>query len=147
MLAYDAAAYPLNQNEWSFPVCEVFHIISFAIAISTVAMVDLRLMGLAFMKKPTAELWKDTAPWTLIGLIVVLISGPLIFFSDPVMYIHNLGFQFKMIMLLLAILYNYTVQRKLALSNASGGLASLAAVVSLGLWVSIVAGGIFIAFV
>ena len=147
MLAYDAAAYPLNQNEWSFPVCEVFHIISFAIAISTVAMVDLRLMGLAFTKKPTAELWKDTAPWTLIGLIVVLISGPLIFFSDPVMYIHNLGFQFKMIMLLLAILYNYTVQRKLALSNASGGLASLAAVVSLGLWVSIVAGGIFIAFV
>ena len=48
------SAYPLNQNEWSFPVCEVFHIVSFAIAISTVAMVDLRMLGLAFKSKPAS---------------------------------------------------------------------------------------------
>jgi len=147
MLAYDAAAYPLNQNEWSFPVCEVFHIVSFAIAISTVAMVDLRMLGLAFTSKPTSALLKNTAPWTLIGLIVVLISGPLIFFSDPVMYIHNLGFEFKITALLLAILYNYTIHRKVALADSSGGLVKLTAVISIGLWASVVAGGIFIAFV
>jgi hypothetical protein len=71
----------------------------------------------------------------------------LIFFSDPVMYSFNLSFRFKMGALLLAILYNYTVQRKVALSDAGGGAAKLAAVVSLGLWVSVVAGGLFIAFV
>jgi hypothetical protein len=147
MLAYDAAAYPLNQNEWSFPVCEVFHIVSFAVAISTVFMVDLRMLGVAFTKKATSAMLKDTAPYTLIGLVVVLISGPLIFFSDPIMYIHNLGFRFKITMLLLAILWNYTIHRKVAMSNSSGGLASLTAVVSLGLWVSVVFGGIFIAFV
>jgi predicted branched-subunit amino acid permease len=147
MIAYDAAAYPLNQNEWSFPVCEVFHIVSFAIAISTVFMVDLRLLGVAFKNKSASTLLKDTAPWTLLGLVVVLISGPLIFFSDPIMYLYNLGFRFKITALLLAILFNYTVHRKVAMSDSSGAVASLTAVVSLALWVSVVAGGIFIAFV
>jgi hypothetical protein len=147
MLAYDPSAYPLNQNDWAFPVCEVFHIVSFAIAIGTVAMVDLRLLGLAFKSQPASRIWKETAPWTLLGLVVVLISGPLIFFSDPVMYIYNLSFRFKIGALLLAIIFNYTVQRKVALSDSSGGLAALTAVVSLGLWVSVVAGGLFIAFV
>ncbi len=147
MLVYDAAAYPLNQNEWSFPVCEVFHIVSFAVAISTIAMVDLRMLGIAFMKKPTSAMLKDTSLWTLLGLVVVLISGPLIFFSDPIMYLYNVGFRFKITMLLLAILWNYTIHRKVAMSNSSGGLASLTAVISLGLWVSVVFGGIFIAFV
>ena len=77
----------------------------------------------------------------------MLISGPLIFFSDPVMYSYNLSFRFKITALLLAILFNYTIQRKVALSDSSGGLAKLVAVISLGLWVSVVAGGMFIAFV
>lgn len=147
MLAYDPSAYPLNKNEWAFPVCEVFHIVSFAIAIGTIAMVDLRLLGLAFKSKSASLLWKETAPWTLLGLVVVLISGPLIFFSDPVMYSYNQSFRFKMGALVLAILFNYTVQRKVAMSDSSGGLAALTAVLSLGLWVSVVAGGLFIAFV
>ena len=147
MFAYDPSAYPLNKNEWAFPVCEVFHIVSFAIAIGTVAMVDLRLLGLAFKSQPASRLWKETAPWTLAGLVVVLISGPLIFFSDPVMYSYNQSFRFKMGALILAILFNYTVQRKVAMSDSSGGLAALTAVLSLGLWTSVVAGGLFIAFV
>jgi hypothetical protein len=147
MLVYDAAAYPLNQNEWSFPVCEVFHIVSFAITISTVAMVDLRMLGIGFMKKSTSAMLKDTSLWTLLGLVVVLISGPLIFFSDPIMYLYNLGFRFKITMLLIAILWNYTIHRKVAMSDSSGALATLTAVISLGLWVSVVFGGIFIAFV
>lgn len=147
MLAYDPAAYPLNQNDWAFPVCEVFHIVSFAIAIGTVAMVDLRLLGLAFTSQPASKIYKDTAPWTLVGLVIVLISGPLIFFSDPVMYSYNLSFRFKIGALLLAILFNYTVQRKLALADSSSGGAKVAAVVSLLLWVSVIGGGLFIAFV
>jgi hypothetical protein len=63
------------------------------------------------------------------------------------MYLYNLGFRFKITALLLAILFNYTVHRKVAMSDSSGAVAGLTAVVSLALWVSVVAGGIFIAFV
>ncbi|MEI9812520.1 MAG: hypothetical protein WDO18_07500 [Acidobacteriota bacterium] len=80
---YDPATNPLNTNEWAFPVCEVLHIIGFAILIGTIMIVDLRLLGLGMRRQTAADLVKDTAPWTLIGLALVLITGPLIFFLRP----------------------------------------------------------------
>ena len=64
------------------------------------------------------------------------------------MYLHNSSFKFKMVALLVAIVFNYTVQRKVALSDGpSSGAAVLTGVVSLALWISVVFGGLFIAFV
>ncbi|MCU1335278.1 MAG: putative rane protein [Bryobacterales bacterium] len=146
-LAYDPSTNPLNSNEWAFPVCEVMHIIGFATLIGTITMVDLRLLGVGMKKESAADLVRDTAPWTLFGLALVLISGPLIFSSDPNLYLANISFRFKITCLVLAIIYNYTIHRKVALSQTSGGLAAVVAVISLALWASVVFGGIFIAFV
>ena len=44
-LRYDPTTNPLNNNEWSFPLLEIFHILGFALSIGTVAVVDLRLLG------------------------------------------------------------------------------------------------------
>jgi hypothetical protein len=79
--------------------------------------------------------------------VVMLLSGPLIFSSDPNMYVHNYSFLFKMVALLVAILYNYTVHRKVAMTNASPGINKFVGALSLALWISVVAGGLFIAFV
>jgi len=147
MFVYDVASNPLNQNQWAFPVCECIHIVGFALSIGTVALVDLRLLGIGLLNQKPSQLLKATAPWTLAGIAVMLISGPLIFSSDPLMYLANKSFRFKMGALLLAILFNYTVHRKAALSDASGIFGKLAGVISLVLWLSVVAGGLFIAFV
>jgi hypothetical protein len=145
-LAYDPATNPLNNNEWSFPLLECIHILGFTLSIGTIAIVDLRLLGLALQKHATRELGKDMAPWTMVGLAVMLISGPLIFSSDPRMYLYNISFRFKMGALLAAILYNYTVHRWAVFNDPAPATGKLVAVVSLLLWVSVVAGGLFIAF-
>ena len=145
-LAYDPSNYPLNNNEWSFPLVEIIHIAGFALSIGTIVIVDMGLLGWG-KRGSAAQLLRETAPWTLAGLVVMLLSGPLIFLSDPNMYLHNQSFRFKMTALLLAILYNYTVHRKVALSGASPGINKVVGVVSLALWVSVVAVGLFIAFV
>ncbi|HUK92382.1 MAG TPA: hypothetical protein VLZ81_18420, partial [Blastocatellia bacterium] len=82
-LAYDPATNPLNNNEWSFPLLECIHILGFTLSIGTIAIVDLRMLGIALLRHSTKDLGKDLAPWTLVGLAVMLISGPLIFSSDP----------------------------------------------------------------
>ncbi len=146
MIAFDTQSYPLNNNEWSFPVCECIHIIGFAFSIGTVALVDLRLLG-AGMRASSSTLVRNTAPWTLWGLVGVVTTGFLIFFSDPNMYLHNQSFRFKITALVLAILFNYTIHRKAALADASGTWGKLVGCVSLALWLSVVAGGLFIAFV
>ena len=145
ILAYDPTTNPLNNNEWAFPLLECIHIAGFTLSIGTIAIVDFGLLGLSGQKP--AQLLKETAPWTLFGLIVMLLSGPLIFSSDPRMYMANYSFRFKIVALLVAILYNYTLHRKVALAGASPGVSKLVGGLSLALWVSVVAGGLFIAFV
>jgi hypothetical protein len=145
-LVYDPSTNPLNNNEWAFPLLEIIHISAFTLSVGTIAIVDLGLLGWGKRGDP-ARLWKETASWTLIGLVIMLISGPLIFTSDPYMYLGNYSFRFKMVALLLAIVYNYTVHRKVALSGASPGVSKAVGAISIALWVSVVAGGLFIAFV
>jgi hypothetical protein len=144
--AYDPATNPLNNNEWSFPLLECIHIAGFALSIGTIALVDLRMLGLAMRSQPSAVLAKTLAPWTLVGLAIMLISGPLIFSSDPNMYLRNISFRFKMVALLLAIIYNYTLHRWAVYRDPAPAAGKIVAVLSLGLWVSVVAGGLFIAF-
>jgi hypothetical protein len=98
-------------------------------------------------RRLASELQKDLAPWTLGGLAAVLISGPFIFSSDPEMYVNNKSFQFKMAALLIALAFQYTIHRKVAFSDPSPAVGAMTGVISVALWVSVVAGGLFIAFV
>ena len=135
----------LNNTEWAFPMAECFHIVGFGIAIGTVVLVDLRMMGLALNKQSAAYLLKQTWLWHLFSLMVVIFSGLALFFSDPKMYERNEGFRFKLTVLILAIIYNFTIHNKVANSGASGIGAKLVALVSILLWLTVVFGGIFIA--
>ncbi|MBZ5580476.1 MAG: DUF2214 domain-containing protein [Acidobacteriia bacterium] len=138
---------PLNSSALVFPVLECLHIAGWALSVGTIALVDFRLLGVGLRKQTAAEIAKDLAPWTLIGLALILLSGPLLFSSDPDMYYLNRSFQFKMVCFVLAVLFNYTIHRKVVRSGASAGAGVAVACVSLLLWVGVVFGGIYIAFV
>jgi hypothetical protein len=137
---------PLNESELSFPVLECFHILGFIMLVGTTAVVDFRLLGVGMRRQTVADLAKNLAPWTLIGLVLVLLSGPLLFSSDPDMYYLNRAFQIKMVCLVLAILFNYTIHRKATVTAATPGGGKLIACTSLALWFSVIAGGMFIGF-
>lgn len=141
----DPAANPLNQNDWAFPLLEILHISGFALSIGTIALVDFCLLSGGKWRESAPAMLRQTSNWTLFGLVLMLITGPLIFTTDPNMYLYNRAFRFKIGAMLVAIVYNYTIHRKVALADASGK-DRLVAAVSLLLWVSVVAGGIFIAF-
>ena len=138
---------PLNENALVFPILECIHILGFAVTVGTIALVDFRLLGFGLLRQSVAELAKALAPWTLFGLVTVLLSGPMLFSSDPDMYYLNLSFQIKMVLLLVAIVFHYTVRRKVLRGDLSPGLSRPVACVSLALWTSVIFAGIFIAFV
>jgi len=121
MLIEDA----LNSSELAFPALECLHILGFAFSVGTVAIVNFRLIGIGMTNQTgrsrrgtsssPAQLWKDTF-WTLVGPLVVVFSGLLLFSSDPDNYYLNYPFLLKMLFLMLAIAYNYTIIRKTALA-------------------------------
>src|SRR5512140_1603908 len=122
---------PLNESPLTFPVLECFHILGFAMAIGTIALVDFRLLGFGLLRQKAPDLAKALAPWTLFGLVTVLLSGPLLFSSDPDMYYLNRSFQIKMVLLILAIVFHFTIRRKLLRGELSAGLNGLVAGISL----------------
>ncbi len=86
LLQTNAISDALNSSEWVFPIAECFHIAAFAWSIGMIALVDFRLLGLGLQRETSPEIARATAPWTLLGLAVVLLSGPILFLSDPRMY-------------------------------------------------------------
>ena len=137
----------MNAAEWVFPAVQSFHFVGFAMSIGTIAIVDLRLLGLGNRRFATADLAADLAPWTKAGIALMLITGPLMFSTDAVTYHYNPSFQFKMICLTAALLFHFTLHRRVIRYGNSPVTAGLTGAISLVLWSSVVAGGRFIAFV
>jgi hypothetical protein len=133
--------------EWVFPAVQSLHFIGFALSIGTIAIVDLRLLGLGMRRHTAAELDADLSGWTNAGIGVMLTTGLLMFSTDAVTYHYNPSFQFKMICLSAALLFHFTLFRYVVRHGASPLAARLAGGVSLVLWSAVLAGGRFIAFV
>jgi hypothetical protein len=146
-LTTSALANAMKNYEWAFPVVQSLHFIGFAPSIGTIAIVDFRLLGLGMRRQRAAEIAADLKPWTLAGLAVMLITGPLMFSTDAVTYHYNPSFQFRMACLTLALLFHFTFHRRAVWSDVSPIVARLAGVVSLLLWTAVVAGGRMIAFI
>ena len=137
----------MNGPEWAFPAVESLHFIGLALSVGTIAIVDLRLLGIGMRLKSSSDLAADLDVWTRIGLAVMLITGPLMFSADAVNYHHNPSFQFKMACLSLALVFHFTIHRRATRPATPSFLAKLCGAVSLILWISVVAGGRMIAFV
>lgn len=147
MLLQNALGDALNDIEWAFPLAECIHIGGMAVAVGTIALVDLRMLNLGLRDVKTSLILRYTELWTIGALLFVVFSGFALFSSMPGIYKINLAFPIKMYVLLAALVWNFTIHRKAAtMDNPPPVLTRLAAVVSLVLWVLVVFGGIFTGF-
>jgi hypothetical protein len=147
MFLQNAVADVLNNTEWAFPLAECVHIGGFAIGVGSIALVDFRMLDLGMRDETAARILRYTEPWTLISLVFVVFSGLALFLSQTSIYLINPIFPLKMYVLVAALLYNFTVHRKVAaMEHPPPVLSKAVAAVSLLLWMSIVFGGIFTGF-
>lgn len=134
---------PLNESSSAFPVLECLHLLGIVCGVGTAALMNLRLLGVGIIKSSPAKLWSETLLVTLGGLTLAISTGLLLFSIDPEMYFTNQAFRFKMVSLLAALVFYYTMVRRAAARNAE---SSIVASVSLGLYALVPLGGIFIGY-
>src|SRR5712672_2755686 len=65
-------------------------------------MFDLRLLGWTMRKVPVSEVIRRLQPWTIVGFVLMVISGTLLFYAIPLRSYQNIFFRTKMLLLLLA---------------------------------------------
>ena len=92
----------IRTNDFLFPAIESAHVIASALVVGTVAIVDLRLLGLTSNKKPVSELSTEVLPWTWLSFVIAVISGTLMFISKGPVYFANTPFRLKMLFMVLA---------------------------------------------
>ena len=76
----------IRASIWLFPFIEAFHLVAFGALGGAVLLVDLRLIGLAFRSQPVAQVAQEMRPWLLRSLAVAVVSGSLLFVSEPVCF-------------------------------------------------------------
>jgi hypothetical protein len=92
----------IRESAWAFPLLESIHVIALALVVGTIAIVDLRLLGLASTRRPVTELCNEVLPWTWLAFVVAVTAGIGMFVSQPLTYFANTAFRFKLLFLLFA---------------------------------------------
>ncbi|MGZ6010861.1 MAG: DUF6644 family protein [Caulobacteraceae bacterium] len=140
--------------EWIIPTVQSVHILAIAVVMSSVVMVDLRLMGLAGRTQSISGMARRFLPWVWWSLIVLLVSGAVLITAEPRRDILNPVFQAKMVLLLVAmavtVMFQTTVARNMEIWDLSPQKrtgAWVTAVLSLLVWTAIVGCGRWIAYV
>ena len=137
-----------KHAQWFFAVDETVHIMALGMLIGTLVIVDLRLLGFGMRRQSVSQLAGYLAPWTLLGVALMIITGVPLFMSEAVKLSRSSPFFYKMIFLLCAVTLHFTLHRKaIAASGTQGsGLGKLAASLSLICWLGVALAGRAIAF-
>jgi hypothetical protein len=122
---------------------EIVHLLGLTMLAGTVLMVDMALFGFGIRRHPVSRIAAELAPWTAGGLAVMLVSGPLILSSESRKCYDSSFFWEKMGILLAAIVFHFTVHRRVTQSEPPAGpwRAKLVACVSLALWIGVALAG------
>lgn len=148
-----APAVLIREGETLFPWIECIHVLALTLVIGSIAIVDLRLLGLTWRDRSVVEATTLSLPITWSAFFVAAITGILLFASNATVYAGNAYFQAKMLLIALAGLnmgayHAFAGRRASQWRNAAATPwpARVVGGLSLALWICIVACGRWIGF-
>lgn len=139
----------IRRSTWLFPLIEAIHLLGLGVIGGAVLVVDMRLLGLGLRRHPTAQLAREAQPWLIGSLLLMFVTGGLLFLSEAIKCYYHEAFWFKMASLFLAILFTFTIQRKVVMAGETRFRpvwGKVVAVVSVMLWSGVGFGGRWIGF-
>jgi hypothetical protein len=143
----------IREGETAFPWIECVHVLALTVVIGSIAIVDLRLLGVASRDRGVAQTTAGVLPVTWTAFVFAVTTGGLMFASNATVYAHNFYFQFKMALIVLAGInmaaYHLFLNRGVDTWHTAAATPLRARVVgglSLCLWIAIAAFGRWIGF-
>ena len=142
----------IQQTYWLWPVLEIIHFVGLVLLLGGLIIIDLRLAG--HIRRFSLTATHSLVPVVLIGFGLNLATGVLFFYGDPLRYAVNIGFQIKMLLVMLAglntVIYTLKVKPLTGLWQEEEDhplLAKVVAYTSLSLWIGVLLCGRLIPYV
>jgi hypothetical protein len=143
----------VRDSVWIFPVVESIHILGIVLLAFTASLIDLRLLGLGLLRRrPLAEISRQLLPWAWGAIVLMLVTGVLLFASEAASKCYeSTAFYIKMALLGLAVVnaaFSYHAVNRHAEQWDSNppSLTKILAVCSLVAWAGVVFAGRGIAY-
>jgi hypothetical protein len=144
----------IRESVWAEPIVETIHVLTLGVFLGFVILLDLRLLDLALRRTPVSTVFRQINPWLFGSFGIMLVTGITLFAGDPVLFYGTIFFKLKMLMLLAAalnvVVFSFTVGRTMMqwdVLPATPRGAKITGIVSLVLWIAVVACGRGIAYV
>lgn len=152
------AATPLSvvigSTPWVVPMVQTLHILAIAVVLSSMLMLELRVLEWAGRSQSMMHVARRFLPWLLGGLALLAITGAILIVSEPQRSLVNPAFWIKMGLLTVAVAATLGLQRRQwriaaeqPLPRTSGLAERAVAALTFLLWVAIVVAGRWIAYV
>ena len=92
----------IRESILAFPVIEGLHLLGISVSAGLIAISDLRMMGLILKKESASDVFHQLIPWITAGFAMMIVTGSLLFMSEPVKCYNNISFRFKVLFLFVA---------------------------------------------
>ena len=142
----------MRQSLWLYPIVEIVHLTGIALLVGSIAMLDLRLLGLS-NAVPVRRLALHILPWTAASFLLIVPSGLAMFVAHAGDFIASPVFVLKISLILCAgvnaAVFHAGVFRGAAewdVNRMPPAAARLSAALSLLLWISVIACGRLLAY-
>jgi hypothetical protein len=142
----------IRQSLWLYPALEIVHILGIVMLVGAAFLFDLRLLGFS-RNLPLRGLSRHLLPWSQRGLILIIPSGLLLFITNSQALGTDPVFWTKIGLILLAALNVFWFHRfiygpftRWGATGELPGAARLCAVISIVVWVAVVACGRLLAY-
>src|SRR5277367_4932526 len=142
----------LHESLYMYAITESTHVISIMFFDGTIAMVDLRLLGIAYRQVPVSQMLSRMLPWTIAGFVLSVITGAMLFLAIPIRTYHSLWFRLKCIVILIALINIVVFTFKVERNKAAWDLgpvprkSKICAAISLSAWACVIVFGRLIAY-
>jgi hypothetical protein len=151
-LETSAVAVAMRQWTWLYPIVEIAHIVGFVTLVGAALMFDARLLGRS-RPLPVSALERHLLPWARWSLLVIAPTGGLMFTAHATEMAANPALRLKLILLAAAFL-NAGVFHRWPFRTVGDWdtemrapvPARVAGLLSIGLWVGVIACGRLIAY-
>src|SRR5581483_98849 len=91
----------IQTHEWVIPFIQSIHIVAIGVVLTSVFMIDLRVLGWTGRDQSLPEITGRFGPWLSISLCVLLATGILMIIGEPAREL--LAFSFWLKMFLVAV--------------------------------------------
>jgi hypothetical protein len=143
-LQHSALGMTIQQSTWMFPTIETVHVFALAAVFGSIALVDLRLLGVLSKERSVTVVTKELLPWTWGAFILAAVSGSLLFTSRAADYMQIWVFPAKFVFMGLAgvnmLVFHFVTQKSIAKWDTGRPVlgARVAGALSLIFWAGVV---------